>query len=154
MTGSSHKSLVWRGAIGGVLGCLLKAAAMEIYFRFINPPTSWGYLGGNPVIWFAICSIPIAAGLGALVAITIEVISSTRIQNLGIIRSATIGSLLIAVPGIVLAFSGINLPMDNISSWLIVATFYGDFGLCIGLVAGIASGSRKRGLNDEKEPSK
>lgn len=148
MTRKSRKVVVLRGALGGVLGYLVKAAFAWVYYSYIKPPTTWGYLVRNPVLWFAIYGTPIAACLGVMIAEIIELLILTRVKHISLVARGAIGSLLIAVPGIILSVSDLASAMPNLLSLLIVATFYGDFGIGIGLLARIAAGSKKRGVND------
>ena len=133
MTEKSDKSLLWRGAVGGILGSFLKAAAAWIYYSFVPPPTIWGYIGGNPVVFFAIIGIPSAAATGAMVSTILALASEKRGRGFGLAARIVLGGGIVGILGAILMHAGLSA--DNLLSWLIVSVFYLDFGVTIGVVA-------------------
>jgi uncharacterized membrane protein len=153
MAESNVSIILWRGVIGGVLGNILKSAVFWAYFSFINTKQS-GYLDTTSAVGlFAVLGIPSAIFMSAIIVAVIKSINLKLGRSIGILGGAVIGiGLMCALVIILLLVSNMKLPLDNFSSWIIAAPFYGDFGVIIGATAGMMAGQRnlKMGLRSNR----
>jgi hypothetical protein len=144
--GESNISIIlWRGIMGGLLGNIVKSAIFWAYFSFINTKQS-GYLDNTGAVGlFAFLGMPSAVFMSVIIAAVIRSIKLKSGRSIGILGGAVIGiGLMCALVIILLLVSNMRLPLDNFSSWIIAAPFYGDFGVIIGAVAGMAAGQRNK----------
>jgi hypothetical protein len=127
---------LWRGALGGVLGNLAKAAIVAAGILI----SSTRFDGS--VLFLGILGIPSAAISGLIIAIIIRVIA--RKIRMGIIARAATGAGLLLALGLTAYFSDVSSwSADEISTWMSASLFYIDFGLITGAVAGIMAGRKK-----------
>jgi hypothetical protein len=145
MAESNISIILWRGIMGGLLGNIVKSAIFWAYFSFINTKQS-GYLDNTSAVGlFAFLGMPSAVFMSVIIAAVIRSINLKSGRSIGIPGGAVIGiGLMCALVIILLLVSNIRLPVDNFSSWIIAAPFYGDFGVIIGAVAGMTAGQKNK----------
>lgn len=128
---------MWRGALGAVVGSSLKAVAAWIYYSFVHPQPTWGYIGRNPVVFFAVIGIPLAAIIGAMVGAILGLVGKSTGRSFGFVARIVFGGGIVGLLGAIFMHPRAGLPIDNLISWLIVSIFYWDFGVGNGVMAGM-----------------
>jgi hypothetical protein len=136
VTNNIRSISLWRGALGGVLGNLAKAAVVSL-FLLLSPGRF-----DDSLLLLGVLGIPAAAIMGVVIAAILRLIA--RRYSFGVFGRATIGGALLLALGAIAYTLGVSgWSIDDISTWIVATLFYSDFGIATGAVAGIMAGRKK-----------
>lgn len=133
------KRIIWRAALGGVVGGFLGAAVLWPIYKFqYGQGTSFTLF-----VLFVIVYSPFVAGVGAAIGMMIWHIRETIGRDLNLFIRALLGASSAVVLGI---FFSLALYTDSQREFLGLwyTMFYAKYGLFVGTLAGILAAPAKR----------
>jgi hypothetical protein len=140
MKGSRPEHSIWpyliRGAVGGVFGGSF-AQVLLPKFHY-GPGTKWLYF-----IFFLLATVPIRAGVGAIIGSLVWKSRSWRRQQIGPVSGAVVGGILLGFGAALLAY----FRYDEIQHSILGPAYIRDstiMGICTGVAAGIIAGLHNR----------
>lgn len=143
MTNIESKAWIWRSAIGAVVGAFAKAVALALYSY--GKGSRGDLLSGmKGFLFIFVFSFPLAVVMGLTVGAAVQLANGTIERKLGFVGRSIVGASCAGIVLVLFSVSGKTFELSNLSSWLMIPILYGDFGLTVGIVAGIFVGSGKR----------
>jgi hypothetical protein len=125
-------TFLWRGMLGGLLGCFLGIAILYLsYFQHAGRAAYWGFFG-------ILGTLPVTVVCGTIVGALIW--GGTRLLRTGRLAGAAIGAVGAAAIGLLIGAildSQIANQDPNDRQW-----FFTLYGLIAGAVTGVVSGSQ------------
>src|SRR5947199_2041533 len=137
MAEKSIRTLLWRGALGGIVGNILGAAFWWPFYDFhYGRGTHLSYY-----FLFIVIYSPIAAVVGVVIAAILRWIDLSTGRNLGIIARGVVGASFAGGGGVIASYL-LYSNIDRAYLGLSYTMFYAKYGLILGAVAGIIVGSQ------------
>ena len=124
MTQKSSRALLWRGALGGLVGCFLWIFVMPLFHNW--PALKSYYLALALFYGMLLTTIT-----GTIIGAVIWFIHEKTKKNIGIILRALIGTMIAIVAGLIY----MGVANERMQIFYLV-----EFGVVIGAVAGMIAG--------------